>query len=88
MLALLWRACFRWKLHPYHVTGDGKYGTVENTAAVEETGIWAYLALHEAGGRGGFFIKSAFTYDTEKEGLREEVGEGWMVSLQAPLAFP
>jgi transposase len=64
MLDLLFRTAFRWKIRPHHVTGDGKYGTVENIAAVEESGIRAYLGLHEAGGRGsGFFPKSAFTYD-------------------------
>ena len=30
MLDLLWRTAFRWKVKPHHVTGDGKYGTVEN----------------------------------------------------------
>jgi hypothetical protein len=67
MLDLLWHTNFRWNLHPHHVTGDGKYGTIENIAAVEEAGIKAYLALHEAGGRGGFFRKSAFAYDTNKD---------------------
>src|SRR5215207_5437077 len=32
MLDLLWRTVFRWKIRPHHVTGDGKYGTVENIA--------------------------------------------------------
>jgi len=68
MLDLLWRTAFRWKIRPHHVTGDGKYGTVENIAVVEESGIRAYLGLHEAGGRGSnFFPKSAFTYDAEKD---------------------
>src|SRR3712207_3084503 len=68
MLDLLWRTCFRWKVRPHHVTGDGKYGTVANIAAVEESGIRAYLELHEAGGRGStFFPKSAFTYDAGKD---------------------
>jgi hypothetical protein len=65
---LLWRTCFRWKLRPHHVTGDGKYGTVENIAAVERSGIRAYLGLHEAGGRGSdYFPKSAFAYDAERD---------------------
>ena len=34
MLDLLWRTCFRWKLRPHHVTADGKYGTLENVAAL------------------------------------------------------
>ena len=68
MLDLLWRTAFRWKLRPHHVTGDGKYGTVENIAAVEGAGICAYMALHEAGGRGGdCFPKSTFAYDAEKD---------------------
>jgi transposase len=69
MLDLLWRTAFRWKIRPHHVTGDGKYGTVEkNIAAVEESGIRAYLGLHEAGGRGSdFFSKSVFTYDAEND---------------------
>ena len=67
MLDLLWRTVFRWKLRPHHVTGDGKYGTIENIKAVEGAGIRAYLGLHEAGGRGGFFPKSAFAYDAEED---------------------
>ncbi len=35
---------------------------------MEESGIRAYLGLHEAGGRGsGFFTKRAFAYDAEKD---------------------
>ncbi len=34
-LDLLWRARFRWKLRPRQVTGDTKYGTIENIAAIE-----------------------------------------------------
>ncbi len=64
---LLWRTCFRWKLRPHHVTGDGKYGTIENIAAVEGSGIRAYLGLHEAGGRSGFFPKSSFVYAAEQD---------------------
>jgi hypothetical protein len=68
MLDLLWRTAFRWKLRPHHVTGDGKYGTAENIAGMEGSGIRAYLGMHEAGRRGGdFFPKSTFTYDAEKD---------------------
>jgi len=67
MLDLLFRSAFRWKLRPHHVTGDGKYGTAENIEAVERSGIRAYLALHEAGGRMGFFRKSEFAYDAEND---------------------
>jgi transposase len=67
MLDLLWHTAFRWKLRPHHITGDGKYGTIENISAVENSGIRAYLGLHEAGGRVGFFRKSEFAYDAEKD---------------------
>ena len=42
---LLWRVCFRRKIWPYHVTGDAKYGTIENIVALEDAGIRAYLPL-------------------------------------------
>jgi hypothetical protein len=67
MLDLLWRTAFMWKIRPHHVTADGTYGTAENIEAVEHSGIRAYLALHEAGGRAGFFRKSEFAYDAEKD---------------------
>ncbi len=67
MLDLLFRSAFRWKIRPHHITADGKYGTAENIKAVEGSGIRAYLALHEAGGRVGFFRKSEFAYDAGKD---------------------
>jgi transposase len=33
MRDLLWRVCFRRKIWPHHVTGDAKYGTIENVVA-------------------------------------------------------
>jgi transposase len=62
-LDLLWRACFRWKLRPLQVTGDTKYGTVENIAAIEREGIRAYFPLSEAGQRAGQFGEQDFVYD-------------------------
>jgi transposase len=35
MLDLLWSTVFRWRIHPGQVTGDAKYGTRENVAALE-----------------------------------------------------
>jgi hypothetical protein len=67
MLDLLWRTCFRWKLRPHHVTAEGKYGTLENVAALEAAGVRAYLALHESGSRPGFFAKGEFRYDSEAD---------------------
>ena len=65
MLDLPWRACFRWRLRPHHVTADGKYGTLENVAALERAGVRAYVALHESGDKPGFFPKREFRYDAE-----------------------
>ena len=67
MLDLLWRTCFRWKLRPHHVTADGKYGTLENVAALEGADVRAYVALHESGSRPGFFAKDEFRYDAEAD---------------------
>jgi transposase len=62
-LDLLWRARFRWKLWPRQVTGDTKYGTVENITAIEGQGIRAYFPLSAAGRRPGRFATTDFVYD-------------------------
>jgi hypothetical protein len=62
MLDMLWRAAFRWKVRPRRVTGDSAYGTVENIAAIEKTGIRAYMALKGAGQGRPFFGKDEFVY--------------------------
>ena len=67
MLDLLWRTCFRWRLRLHHVTADGKYGTLENIAALEEAGVRAYVALHESGSKPGVFAKGNFLYDPERD---------------------
>ena len=54
-LDLLWRARFRWKLRPRQVTGDTKYGTIENIVAIEGERIRAYFPLSEVGHRAGMF---------------------------------
>ena len=69
-LALLWHARFRWKLRPRQVTGDAKYGTVENVVAIEEQGIRAYLPLSEAGSRPGLFRDTDFVYDAKADAYR------------------
>jgi transposase len=67
MLDLLWRTCFRWRLRTHNVTADGKYGTLENIAALEEAGVRAYVALHESGSKPGSFPKGDFRYDLERD---------------------
>jgi IS5 family transposase len=49
MLDLLWRVCFRWSLRPRQITGDTKYGTIENIVPVEQQGIRAYVPLPKLG---------------------------------------
>jgi IS5 family transposase len=67
MLDLLWHTCFRWKIRPHHATADGKYGTLENIAALEEAGVRAYVTLHESGSKRGSFPKGDFRYDPERD---------------------
>jgi len=62
-LDLLWRTRFRWKLRPRQVTGDTKYGTVANIAAIERERIRAYLPLSAVGQRAGMFGEQDFAYD-------------------------
>ena len=62
-LDLLWRARFRWKLRPRHVTGDTKYGTSPNIAAIEQQQLRAYFPLSEVGQRAGKFGDEDFVYD-------------------------
>ncbi len=62
-LDLLWRARFRWKLHPRHVIGDSKYGTVDNIVAIEGQGVQAFVPLSEVGQRLGRFRDTDFVYD-------------------------
>jgi hypothetical protein len=63
-LDLLWRACFRWKLWLWQITGGTKYGTVENIVAIETQGIRAFVPLSEVGHRPGLFRDTDFTYDS------------------------
>ncbi len=62
-LDLLWHVRFRWKLRPRHVTGDTKYATVENIAAIERERIHAYVPLSAVGRRAGMFGEQDFVYD-------------------------
>jgi len=69
-LDLLWRARFRWKLRPRQVTGDTKYGTVENVAAIERERIHAYVPLSAVGRRPGLFGDTDFAYDAAADTYR------------------
>ncbi len=63
MRDLIFRTRFRWKLHPRHVTGDTKYGTIENIKALEDAGIRAYVPLPDWEHMTPFFGPSKFSYD-------------------------
>jgi transposase len=67
MLDLLWRSAFRWRLWPHQVSGDAKYGSAENVAAVEKAGIRAYMVLPKHDERGPLFGKNEFAYDAQKD---------------------
>jgi len=69
-LDLLWRTRFRWKLHPRQVTGDTKYGTVENIVAIEDQRVRAYVPLSAAGRKPGFFRDTDFVYNPDADTYR------------------
>ena len=69
-LDLLWWTRFRWKLRPRQITGDTKYGTVENIVAIEHQLIRAYVPLSDAGRRPGIFDEQDFVYDAATDTYR------------------
>jgi transposase len=69
-LDLLWRARFRWKLRPRQMTGDTKYGTVANIAAIEREHMRAYVPLSEVGRRPELFGEQDFIYDAAADAYR------------------
>ena len=70
MRDLLWRVCFRRKIWPHQVTGDAKYGTIENIVAIEDAGIRAYVPLTDFEHRSPLFGRDVFTYDAELDHYR------------------
>jgi transposase len=70
MRDLLWRVCFRRKIWPHHVTGDAKYGTIENIVALEDAGIRAYVPLTDFEHRTALFGRDAFSYDADYDAYR------------------
>ena len=63
MLDLLWSTLFRRRIRPRQVTGDAKYGTRENVAAIEKAGIRAYAAIPNFDFRDtGYFGPGHFRY--------------------------
>ncbi len=67
MRDLIFRTRFRWKLRPQHVTGDTKYGTLQNIKALEDAGIRAYVPLPDWDHKTAFYGSSQFTYDAAQD---------------------
>jgi hypothetical protein len=66
MRDLLWRVCFRRQIWSHSVTGDAKYGTIDNVVAIEDTDIRAYVPLTDFEHRSELFGRGVFTYDAER----------------------
>jgi len=49
MLDVLWHVYFRWRVRPRQITGDTKYGTIENIKAVEDTHTFELTFLYQIG---------------------------------------
>jgi hypothetical protein len=75
MRDLLWRVRFRWKLHPRHMTGDTKYGTIENIKAIEDQGIRAYVPLPNWEERYEVWSASHFRYEAQADQYRCPQGQ-------------
>ena len=100
MRDLIFRTRFRWKLRPRHVTGDTKYGTIENIKALEEAGIYAYVPLPDWENQRPYFGPAKFSYDAahdqyicpQGQSLRpfhtEYKARRWSTGLMLPPVMP
>jgi transposase len=75
MLDLLFRTIFRWGSRVRRVTGDAKYGTKENIAAVEKASIRAYISMADFEKKSPYYGASRFAYDPERDLYRCPRGE-------------
>lgn len=75
MRDLIFRTRFRWKLQPRHVTGDTKYGTIENIKALEDAGIRAYMPLPDWEERYEVWSASHFRYEAQADQYRCPQGQ-------------
>src|SRR5438093_1219621 len=75
MLDLVFRTRFRWKLQPRHMTGDTKYGTIENIKAIEDQGIRAYVPLPNWEERYEVWSASHFRYEAQADQYRCPQGQ-------------
>lgn len=75
MLDLLWHVSFRWHVQPQHVTGDTKYGTLENIKAIEDAHIRAYVPLPDWEHKTAYYGPAQFTYDAANDLYRCPQGQ-------------
>jgi len=75
MLDLLWYVYFRWRVRPRHVTGDTKYGTIENIKAIEDAHIRAYVPLPDWEHKTSYYGPAQFTYDAVHDQYRCPQGQ-------------
>jgi transposase len=75
MRDLIFHTRFRWNLRPRHVTGDTKYGTIENIKALEDAGIRAYVPLPDWEERYEVWSASHFRYEAQADQYRCPQGQ-------------
>jgi hypothetical protein len=67
MRDLIFRTRFRWKLRPRSVTGDTKYGTIQNIKVLEDAGIRAYVPLPDWEHKTPLYGPARFSYDAAND---------------------
>jgi transposase len=75
MRDLIFRTRFRWNLRPRFVTGDTKYGTIDNIKALEDAGIRAYVPLPNWEERYEVWSASHFRYESQADQYRCPQGQ-------------
>jgi hypothetical protein len=75
MLDLVRWVRFRWKITPRIAVGDTRYGTVQNSAGVEQDGITAYLPTADFRPHKEFYGPERFTYDADRNLYRCPQGQ-------------
>jgi transposase len=75
MRDLIFRTRFQWKLRPRQMTGDTKYGTIENIKALEDAGIRAYVPLPNWEERYEVWSASHFRYEPQADQYRCPQGQ-------------
>lgn len=75
MSDLIFRTRFRWNLRPRFVTGDTKYGTIENIKALEDASIRAYVPLPDWEERYEVWSASHFRYEALEDQYRCPQGQ-------------